>query len=184
MTNETCRRLLLIALATWLTGTLAVWWNASNNFRHAGRVFETAQQTGLARKLQPLPAEDARQAMRHLASEINRSIFRSWDRFQAGLALVALWLCWRAGAAPWQRLAVGTALAVALLLAFWITPVVLRLGPPLDFLPRNPPPPQSAMFMRYHAAYLILDGIKMLLLAVVLVAGVKDRGSIKTARPV
>jgi hypothetical protein len=163
------RNLLLILLAAWLTATVAVWLSASNNFGGSKRVLERAQQTGLAEKLRPLPAEDARQAMHHLASEINRSIFRAWDPAQVGLAAVALWIGWPLSS-QWRKAALAVALVIALLLAAWITPTVLALGPPLDFVPRNPPPPEFGTFMAYHGVYLMLDGVKMLLLAALIVA--------------
>jgi len=169
------RSLLLITLATWLTGTAAVWLTASNNFGWSKRVLEQGEQTGLAAKLRPLPAEDARQAMRHLASEINRSIFRFWDPLQVGLATVALWLGWRLSSSRWRKAALAAALVIAVLLASWITPTVLALGPPLDFVPRDPPPPGFRTFMIYHGLYLALDGVKMALLAAVMVAVARER---------
>ncbi len=163
------RNVLLILLTAWLTGTGAVWWSASNNFGWSKRVLERAEQTGLVEKLRPLPAEDARQAMRHLASEINRSIFRLWDPMQVGLAVVALWLGWPLSS-RWRKATLAVALMIALLLAAWITPTVLALGPPLDFVPREPAPAEFGTFMAYHGVYLALDGVKMFLLAALIVA--------------
>ena len=57
-----------------------------------------------------------------------------------------------------------------------IAPAVARLGPPLDFVPRPPPPAWEdhlATFMRWHAAYMALDLVKVVLLATV--AGVAAR---------
>lgn len=175
MTNETRRRLFLVLLAAWLTGTLAVWITASNNFRHAKSVFDHAEQSGLAKKLAPLSAEDSREVMRHLASEINRSIFRFWDKLQVAVAVAALWLGW-ALTARWKRTALAAALVISLLLVCWITPTVLTLGPPLDFVLREPEPPTWPQFMLYHSLYLILDGVKMVAIAAVLVASVRERG--------
>jgi len=169
------RKGLLILLAAWLTGTGAVWWSASNNFGWSRRVLERAEETGLAAKLRALPSEDARQAMRHLASEINRSIFRLWDPMQVGLAIGALWLGWPLSS-RWRKAALAGALLIALLLATWITPTVLALGPPLDFVPREPPPPAFGTFMAYHGLYLALDGAKMLLVAALIIALARDDG--------
>ncbi|MBI5395139.1 MAG: hypothetical protein HZA91_07565 [Verrucomicrobia bacterium] len=168
------RGLFLIVLTVWLTGTVAVWLNASNNFGRSKRVLEQAEQTGLAAKLRALPAEDARQAMHHLASEINRSIFRVWDPSQVGLAVVALWLGWPLSS-RWRKVALAVALVIALVLTCWITPTVLALGPPLDFAPRDPSPPEFRAFMFYHGLYLVLDGVKMALLAALMVALARER---------
>lgn len=163
------RKVLLILITMWLAGTVAVWLNASNNFAWSKRALERGEQTGLAAKLRPLPAEDARQVMRHLASEINRSIFRVWDPSQVALAALALWLGWPVSS-RWQKAALAVVLVIALLLVCWITPTVLALGPPLDFVPREPAPPALRTFMAYHGVYLALDGVKMLLLAALIVA--------------
>lgn len=168
------RNALLILLTVWLTGTGAVWLGASNNFGWSKRVLERAEETGLAAKLRALLAEDARQAMRHLASEINRSIFRVWDPAQVALAAFAVWLGWPLSS-RWRKAALAAALVIALLLAAWITPTVLALGPPLDFVPREPAPAEFGTFMAYHGVYLALDGAKMLLLAALLVALARDK---------
>ena len=49
------------------------------------------------------------------------------------------------------------------MLQFYVVPETIRLGRLMDFVPREPPPPEAAPFWRLHGAYTALDMLKFLL---------------------
>jgi hypothetical protein len=53
-------------------------------------------------------------------------------------------------------------LIFVLIFTLVITPQILSVGRSLDFVPRNPVPPEMARFGMLHGAYTALDGIKLL----------------------
>jgi len=153
-------------LGVWIGGTLLMWVVATANFRTVDRVLSrpTAQA---APALESAPEAARRPLLRHLASEINRLLFRLWGAAQLvlGAAVLAL-LLWQA---PRNTTNVSLAGALLLLIAVMvvgITPAITNLGRTLDFVPRNPPPPEMASFGKLHAAYSALDLVKLVLAAV------------------
>ena len=148
-------------MGAWLAGSLVMWFVATQNFRTVDRVL--ARPTpGAAPVLRSLPAETPRPLLRHLASELNRVYFVAWGLFQIPLGVAVL------GLMAWSRrraeaLLAAAMLALVVLLLFGVTPQIVSLGRSLDFVPRNPPPPQMSTFWRLHAAYTGLDLVKVLL---------------------
>jgi hypothetical protein len=57
----------------------------------------------------------------------------------------------------------GILLAITIAMAFYLTPQIIAVGRPLDFVPREPAPPALVQFGRLHAAYSILDLGKLLI---------------------
>ena len=54
-------------------------------------------------------------------------------------------------------------LLICLALQFYVVPETIRLGRIIDFLPREPAPPEAAPFWRLHHTYTGLDMLKFLL---------------------
>jgi hypothetical protein len=102
-----------------------------------------------------------RELLRYLASELNRSFFLRWNVLQLALGVVACWLAWRLPLARRVRLALlaATLLVAALLGAF--TPLIVSLGRSLDFVPRDPAPPQLGRFQLLHVAYTGIELVKL-----------------------
>jgi hypothetical protein len=54
-------------------------------------------------------------------------------------------------------------LLITVFLQLYVVPETVRLGRLLDFVPREPPPPEAAPFWRLHHTYTGLDMLKFLL---------------------
>jgi hypothetical protein len=159
----------LVLAGLWLGALLASWVAATVNFRTADRVLAPARPE-MEERLASVPPEARRQVMRHLASEINRWMFRNWALAQLVLGLALLVACWRMGG--WPRALAGVALALAAAQMTTVAPIV-DLGRSIDFLPRPLPPEVARRFGLLHAAYVVSDLVKAALLAAlaVLLAG-------------
>lgn len=53
-------------------------------------------------------------------------------------------------------------LALAAVLTLYITPEIVALGRQIDFVPRDPVPPEMPRFRVLHGAYTGFDGAKLL----------------------
>ena len=54
-------------------------------------------------------------------------------------------------------------LLITVFLQLYVVPETVRLGRLLDFVPREPPPPEDAPFWRLHHTYTGLDMLKFVL---------------------
>jgi hypothetical protein len=151
----------LVLVGVWLGALMASWVAATVNFRTAERVV-AAPPPALDARLSAVPAEARRQVLRHLASEINRWMFRHWAPTQLALGLALTGLLWSAGGAPRTMAMVAAALGLAQLLM--VAPIV-EVGRSIDFVPRPLPPDVGRRFGLLHAAYVVADLAKAAALA-------------------
>lgn len=142
-------------------GSLAMWLVATQNFATVDRVL-TAPTEQAAPVLGSLPRDTARPVLRHLASELNRWYFLIWFLVQLVLAAPLVVVLQR-GALRTEAILAGVMITIVVLLAALVMPQIVSLGRSLDFVPRNPPPPQMSTFWMLHAAYTGLDGVKLIL---------------------
>jgi len=154
---------LLVLVGCWLGALLASWVVASVNFRTVDRVLGPSMRPELEQRLAPLPADDRRVTLRHLASEINRWMFRYWSLAQIALGALCLAGAWRLAGAP--RLLLAAAFLTVLIQSFGLTPPITALGRAIDFVPRPLPPETARRFGLLHAGYVGLDLAKGLCLA-------------------
>ena len=87
-------RLLLLVAGFWLGMLAASWVMATVNFRTVDRVLGPEARPEMAGRLAALAAEDRRVVLRHLVSEINRTMFRAWALAQLALGALALGAAW------------------------------------------------------------------------------------------
>jgi hypothetical protein len=154
----------LLLVGLWLGLLASSWIMATVNFRTAEAASTPARTPDeLNRRLQPLPVEDRRHAFRYLASEINRWMFRSWGLIQAALGVVLLALLWSAGGSP--RVLAAAALALVALQVGLLGPMIATVGRQADFLARPLPPDLARRFGIAHGGYVIVDLVKMAVLA-------------------
>ena len=149
-------------LGAWIGITASMWFAATESFSTVRRVLE-GPDPRLSEVTRPLGPDQTRVVLRHLASEINRTYFRAYGWAQVALAASLLFLLLRQ--TPRDRVAlamVGAMLALVLALAFYVTPEIVSIGRALDFVPRDPPPPEMGRFRILHGAYTGLDGVKLL----------------------
>jgi hypothetical protein len=155
-------RLLLVLLGLWLGLLLASWVIASVNFRTVDRVLGPSMRPELEQRLSGIAAAERRVALRHLASEINRWMFRYWSLAQMALGAACLIGSLRFGGAP--RLLLAGALLIVLIQGFGLAAPITDLGRSIDFVARPLPPDTARRFGLLHAAYVGLDLAKALLL--------------------
>ena len=158
----TVRGLLLFLLGAWCGATVFMWLVATQNFAVATKLLE-APSSDFASAASPLAADNLRLVLRHQASEVNRLMFDGWGLVQVPLAAVALALAWRLRPGKFLLVAIGVMLLITLFLQFYAVPETIRLGRLMDFVPRDPPPPEATAFWRLHGAYTGLDMLKFLL---------------------
>jgi hypothetical protein len=151
-------RLLSLALllsGLWLGLLVASWVAATVNFRTVDQVLGPAGRREALARFEPVKAEDRRMLLRHLASEINRFLFRWWSRAQLLLGLGLVGILWALPGTPrWLALA---ALLVAVAQAAGLAGPITDLGRSVDFLPRPLPPDLGRRFGLLHAGYVLLD---------------------------
>jgi hypothetical protein len=149
-------------LSAWLILTPVMWFAATRSFSTVDRVLRTANPQ-FTEATKGLAEGQARVVLRHLASEINRSFFWGYGLAQIVLGGALLFLLWRA--TPRDTLGFGAAcfmLGLVLILTLVLTPMIVSLGRSIDFVPRNPPPPDMPRFWALHGAFTGLDGVKFL----------------------
>jgi uncharacterized integral membrane protein len=150
----------LLLLGAWIAGSLIVFFVATQNFREVDRVLAVPA----APSAPAIPPVLLRPVLRHLSSELNRTYFFAWGIAQIvlGMALTIL-LAGRRAEMPIS----AAMLAIVTGLLILVTPEITATGRALDFVPRNPLPPEyaatMAAFWRLHAAYTGLDSVKILL---------------------
>lgn len=155
-------RLLLVVLGLWLGLLVASWVAATLSFRTVDRVLGPSLRPELRERLATVAADDRRVVLRHLASEINRSMFRRWSLAQIALGALALALAWRLSGPGYLLLA--AAVLACLIQAFGLAGPIAELGRAIDFVPRPLPAETARRFGLLHAAYLGLDLAKAALL--------------------
>ena len=156
------RSILVFILGVWCGASVFMWFVATRNFAVA-RALQETPAAGFEQVTAALDAEAIRLTTRHQASEVNRLFFDAWGLVQIPIALIAFTLAWRAGAGRAVLLLVGLMLVIVLGLQLYVVPETIRLGRILDFMPRDPPPPEDAPFWRLHHTYTGLDMLKFVL---------------------
>jgi len=155
-------RLFLVVAGFWLGMLAASWVMATVNFRTADRVLGPGARPEMAGRLAILPAEDRRVVLRHLVSEINRTMFRAWALAQLALGALAVVAAWRMSG---PRLLTGAALLLVVAQLAVLTPAIASVGRSIDFLPRPLPADVGRRFGALHAAYVGADFAKAILVA-------------------
>ncbi|MFB3921373.1 MAG: DUF4149 domain-containing protein [Terriglobia bacterium] len=159
---ERTRLLAIVILSTWVAMTVCMWFAASGSFATLNRILrESGSQFTEAAK--PLTADQTRVLMRYLTSEINRSYFHAYGWAQLVLGGILLGLLLRqVPRSSFNLVFAGAMLMLAAVLTLYITPEIVNLGRQMDFVPRNPPPPEMGRFRTLHTVFTGLDGAKLL----------------------
>ena len=148
-------------LGAWIMSTLCMWFAATRSFATVDAVM-LSRQSQLVEITRPMGEPSTRMVLRHMASEINRSVFWGYGALQIGLGAALLLLIWTQK--PRNHIDVGvvaTMLALSVILTLVITPLIVSVGRSIDFLPRNPPPPVMPHFWALHGSFTGLDGVKL-----------------------
>lgn len=159
----------IVILSLWIGWTLFMWFAATRSFRTTDRVLKSPAPE-FSHIVQGLNPEKTREALRYLASEINRTYFRAygWGQIVLGGLLLAL-VYFQKPQDKFVLVVVALMVFVVLVLTLGVMPQIISLGRSIDFLPRNPSPPGYQRFWKLHAIFTSLDGAKLLAGIVVLV---------------
>jgi hypothetical protein len=156
------RLILLLLLGVWLGATVFMWMVATQNFAVVERIRASGSE-GFAATVSKLSPEELRLVLRYQASEVNRLFFEGWGMLQPPLAVVVMLLAWRSGGGRRVVAVTAAMLLITVVLQIYVVPETVRLGRMLDFIPREPPPPESTPFWRLHHTYTGLDMLKFVL---------------------
>lgn len=152
----------LAILGAWLGATLLMWFVAAASFSTVDRVMR-ASNPQFVEATRQLGQDKPRGLLRFLASEINRTCFHAYGWAQVVLGVLLLLLLLRQTPRDAVGLVIaGAMLVLVLVLTLMVTPKITALGRSIDFVPRNPPPPEMPRFRMLHAAFTGLDGVKLL----------------------
>lgn len=158
----------LCALAAWLLGSLMMFVVAPTNFRLIDDLLASSDNASFRELVERLGPAPTRELLRYLASELNRTFFVRWNVAQVTLGVLVLGLLPRPARDRWSAGLLLAALSIAFGLLTVLTPMITTLGRSLDFVPRNPPPPELVHFQVLHVAYTALELVKVACLGVAL----------------
>src|SRR6266540_1923733 len=147
-------------LGAWLAGCVFMDLVATQNFRSVDRLL-AVPPAHMAERIQILGGHDmARVFLRYHSSELNRLYFTTWERAQIllGLALFFVLLFGTRvqgnnGQARMPVLLAVSMLAIVILMHFYLTPEITRLGRLIDFVPPGTPSAERTRFWTLHGAY-------------------------------
>jgi len=165
---------LIAVLGAWLMLCIAMFVVASGNF---GQLTPDGLHDS-AKVFAKLEAgEPRRLALRYVAAELNRTYFSQYAMAQTALALLAIGLYFASGrGGKLAPIGLGLALVIALLVLFYFTPTIARMGREIAFMPRDPKPPEVSRFGMLHGISMLVDLIKTILVAGVLGLLLYDKG--------
>ena len=156
------RKLILVfLLGAWSGGTLFMWSVAIQNFQVVNNILE-GEHAEVRQTASSLEPGGLRLLLRYQASEVNRLFFDKWGFAQLPIAALVMILAWKQDGKLIPA-AAAVMLLICLALQFSVVPETIRLGRIIDFLPRDPVPPEAAPFWRLHHTYTGLDMLKFLL---------------------
>jgi len=155
------RRFAALLLGAWLAGCVFMDMVATQNFRSVDHLL-AAPPPQIAERIQAMGGHDlARAFLRYQASELNRSYFDNWERAQIVLgAVLFLVLLFRSPPNRLMLLLTLLMLGLVLVMHFYLTPEITRLGRTIDFVSPGTPSPDRTRFWTFHGAYSACELVK------------------------
>jgi hypothetical protein len=150
-------------MAAWLSGTIFMVVVATQNFYTIDRLLEQSPNSVFNQVVASMETPTARELLRYLSSELNRLYFQYWNLAQLPIGIAALWLVSGIPGSKRTTWEIASMLLLVLFLMLFVTPPILRIGRSLDFVPRDPSPPQMRTFGLLHAAYTVLTLVNIVL---------------------
>src|SRR5262245_18861449 len=145
------QRCALALVGAWVMGTIAVATVAAENFYTIDRLLAVRSNSAFVQVVDRLGAAEARDLLRYLASELNRLYFQIWGWTQLAIGVAVVLLMRHTAPARARRGAAAMLAIAAVLLA--MTPMIVRVGRSLDFVPRDPQPQAMRLFWILHGSY-------------------------------
>lgn len=162
------RRWAMFTIGAWLFGSLTMATVAAQNFYTIDRLLAGSTSSTFLSTVERLGQPQAREFLRYLSSELNRLYFQLWNVAQLAFGIMLLWLLARDASVTRVRWGVMAMLAMVVAMIA-MTPAITAIGRSLDFVPRNPPPPQLQRFWMLHGTYTLFAIIQLALGSVVAV---------------
>ena len=156
------RRLAILSMGIWLTGTVWMAVVATQNFYTIDRLFAAQPHPSFSAAVEKLGITEAQFLLKYLSSELNRLLFQVWGLIEIGIGILSLWFVNRLPKSAKPKWMIVAMLGITLLFAALITPQIVSVGRGLDFVTRDPAPPSLRTFGLLHATYTVLDGIKLI----------------------
>lgn len=154
----------LCALGAWLMGSVIMIAVATRNFRLVDELLQASPNAHFQELVQRWGAGPTRDLLRYLSSELNREYFQLWNITQLVLGSATLLLLARRGSHAGARRLLAAATFLVLGVSLTLGPRITAVGRNLDFVPREPAPPELAQFWRLHITYTVLELVKLVLL--------------------
>jgi hypothetical protein len=155
-------RISAFLLGALLTGSLFMAFVASGNFQTVSEILKSPPPQA-DKMIKVLGDENARLLLRYLAGEENRLFFETWETAQLVLGLLLAGLLFLAGSRRLAGLA-GAIVILAVFQHFKITPELVWQGRAIDFVPATGDPTARQQFFKLHAAYGVIEVVKLLLI--------------------
>lgn len=156
----------MLFMGIWLMGNIGLAVVATTNFAVVDHVLDDSGNLIFHGIVERIGGDTARELLRYLASELNRLYFQLWNVIELPIGVLTLAFMVRAGVPSRARWCVVGMLAIAMLTLVWLTPQIVSVGRDLDFVARDPVPPQLRTFGLLHAGYTVLNVVKLILAAV------------------
>src|SRR5262249_24316760 len=150
-------------MGLWLMGTIAMAIVATQNFWSINRLLQHKPNASFNADVDKLGYDEARALLYYYSSELNRLYFQYWNVAQLAIGIMTLWLVVRVPNANKAKWGIVAMLWIVLFLTALITPQIVSIGRELDFVPRDPLPPDMRAFGLFHTAYTVFDGIEVIL---------------------
>ncbi len=163
MELRSARNWAIFCMAVWLTGTVSTAVVATQNFYTIDRLLDAQPNPAFRSAVEKLGRDSMREVLRYLSSELNRLYFQYWNLAQLAVGILALWLVVKLPDASQAKWTIVAMLGTVLFMTVLITPAILSVGRAIDFVPRDPPPPELRTFGLLHATYTVLDGVLLIL---------------------
>jgi len=146
-------RLAALLAGAWLAGCLFMDMVATQNFRSVDRLL-AAPSPQLAERIQTMGGHDAaRMLLRHQVAEQNRWYFETWEQIQIVLGVALVLVLFGAGRDRWMLVLTILMVGIVLIMHFFLTPEITRLGRAIDFVPPGTSSADRTRFWTLHGAY-------------------------------
>ncbi|MDF1663422.1 MAG: hypothetical protein P1V97_16750 [Planctomycetota bacterium] len=152
---------LIWLLGGWIFATAFMMWVAIGNFH----VMKPGYLPKAAEVYKAIPEADRALAIKYGANELNRYFFSYYNGIQLGISILCCGLLAasrRPGKIVWGSLIL--CLGLCLTLEFYFLPIIVDLGREIEFMPRDPMPPEAKRFFMLHGINNLLEIFKGVLL--------------------
>jgi hypothetical protein len=150
-------------MAVWLLGTVLSAVVATVNFWTIDPLLNGSPNAAFHAAVDKLGRPVARDLLYYYSSELNRLYFQYWNVAELAVGILALWFVVKLPVEKRVLWAMVAMLAVVLFLTAAVTPPIVSVGRALDFVPREPPPPELRKFGLLHAAFTVATLVNIVL---------------------